>query len=48
MTYTSLTGRNDRVQKFTADGEFVMSIGAQGDEKGQFNRPGLSSGRRSR
>ena len=31
--------RNDRVQKFTADGEFVMEFGSSGDEKGQFNRP---------
>ena len=31
--------RNDRVQKFTADGEFVLEFGSSGDEKGQFNRP---------
>ena len=31
--------RNDRIQKFTADGEFVMSIGGSGNGKGEFNRP---------
>ena len=31
--------RNDRVQKFTADGEFLMEIGGPGDDKGDFDRP---------
>ena len=31
--------RNDRVQKFTADGEFIFSIGGSGEGEGQFNRP---------
>ena len=31
--------RNDRVQKFTADGEFIFSIGRSGDGEGEFNRP---------
>lgn len=31
--------RNDRVQKLTADGEFVMSFGSFGPGEGQFQRP---------
>ena len=31
--------RNDRVQKFTADGEFIFGIGRSGDGEGEFNRP---------
>jgi DNA-binding beta-propeller fold protein YncE len=31
--------RNDRVQKFTAEGRFLMQLGARGDGDGQFNRP---------
>jgi DNA-binding beta-propeller fold protein YncE len=31
--------RNDRVQKFTADGQWVASFGRSGKAVGQFNRP---------
>jgi sugar lactone lactonase YvrE len=31
--------RNDRIQKFTADGVFIMRLGRSGCEDGQFNRP---------
>jgi DNA-binding beta-propeller fold protein YncE len=31
--------RNDRVQKFTADGEFLAKFGEPGDGEGQFRRP---------
>ena len=31
--------RNDRVQKFTADGEFIMEFGSSGCDNGEFNRP---------
>ena len=31
--------RNDRVQKFTADGELVFEIGGSGSGDGEFNRP---------
>ena len=31
--------RNDRIQKFTQDGEFVAKFGESGDGEGQFNRP---------
>jgi streptogramin lyase len=31
--------RNDRIQKFTAEGEFVFKIGESGDGEGEFNRP---------
>jgi streptogramin lyase len=31
--------RNDRVQKFTADGRFVMQFGSSGAGEGEFNRP---------
>jgi DNA-binding beta-propeller fold protein YncE len=31
--------RNDRVQKFTADGRFLMQFGTPGAGEGEFNRP---------
>jgi streptogramin lyase len=31
--------RNDRVQKFTADGHFLMQFGTSGAGDGEFNRP---------
>ena len=31
--------RNDRIQKFTAEGEFLASFGESGDGDGQLNRP---------
>lgn len=31
--------RNDRVQKFTADGHFVMQLGTSGTGEGELNRP---------
>ena len=31
--------RNDRIQKFNSDGEFVFEIGTSGNGDGQFNRP---------
>jgi sugar lactone lactonase YvrE len=31
--------RNDRVQKYSGEGEFQFGIGAPGTERGQFNRP---------
>jgi DNA-binding beta-propeller fold protein YncE len=31
--------RNDRIQKFTADGEFVFKFGSSGSADGEFNRP---------
>ena len=31
--------RNDRVQKFSSDGEFTFTFGSSGAENGQFNRP---------
>ena len=31
--------RNDRIQQFTADGEWQMSFGQSGSGVGQFNRP---------
>ncbi len=37
--YVAENGGNDRVQKFTADGEYVTSIGACGVEPGEFQRP---------
>jgi DNA-binding beta-propeller fold protein YncE len=30
---------NDRVQRFTADGEFIMEFGTSGSGDGEFNRP---------
>ncbi len=31
--------RNDRIQKFSADGAFLMKFGSSGAENGQFGRP---------
>jgi len=31
--------RNDRVQKFTAEGHFLMQFGTSGTGEGEFNRP---------
>ncbi|GIT42807.1 MAG: hypothetical protein Ct9H300mP11_07430 [Chloroflexota bacterium] len=31
--------RKDRIQKFTADGRFLMKFGSAGLDYGQFNRP---------
>ena len=31
--------RNDRIQKFTADGEHLATYGSSGDGDGQFSRP---------
>ena len=31
--------RNDRIQKFTAEGEFVSKLDGSGGEPGRFNRP---------
>ena len=31
--------RNDRIQKFTSDGEFISVFGESGYGQGQFNRP---------
>ena len=31
--------RNDRIQKFTPDGEFIAAYGQSGDGDGQFHRP---------
>jgi DNA-binding beta-propeller fold protein YncE len=31
--------RNDRIQKFSADGQFLASFGQSGSGVGQFNRP---------
>ncbi|HZA23301.1 MAG TPA: 6-bladed beta-propeller, partial [Dehalococcoidia bacterium] len=31
--------RNDRVQKFTSDGRFIMAFGRSGTGEGEFNRP---------
>ncbi len=31
--------RNDRVQKFSADGPFIMKFGRSGSGEGEFNRP---------
>ena len=31
--------RNDRIQKFTPDGQFVASFGESGQGEGQFHRP---------
>jgi DNA-binding beta-propeller fold protein YncE len=30
---------NHRIQKFTSDGEFLVSWGSEGTADGQFNRP---------
>lgn len=37
--YVAEYGGNDRIQKFTVDGEFVMAFGSVGSEDGQFQRP---------
>jgi len=37
--YVAEYGSNDRVQKFTAQGEFVLSFGRFGTEEGAFQRP---------
>lgn len=37
--YVSEYGGNDRIQKFTADGEFVLEFGAVGAGDGEFQRP---------
>ena len=37
--YVAEYGGNDRVQKFTAEGEFVTMFGSVGTEDGQFQRP---------
>ena len=31
--------RNDRVQKFTSEGDFVLEFGRSGAGNGEFNRP---------
>jgi DNA-binding beta-propeller fold protein YncE len=31
--------RNDRIQKFSPDGRFLMKFGTSGSGEGQFNRP---------
>ena len=31
--------RNDRIQKFTPEGEFIAAYGSTGDGEGEFNRP---------
>jgi sugar lactone lactonase YvrE len=31
--------RNDRIQKFTPDGDFLMAFGSSGSGEGEFNRP---------
>ena len=31
--------RNDRIQKFTSDGEFISAFGKSGYGEGEFNRP---------
>jgi len=38
--YVSEYGGNDRVQKFTPGGEFILSFGSFGTRDGQFQRPG--------
>lgn len=37
--YVAEYGSNDRVQKFTSEGEFIGSFGSFGTETGQFQRP---------
>ena len=37
--YIAEYGVNDRIQKFTADGKFVLQFGSHGSEPGQFVRP---------
>ena len=31
--------RNDRIQKLTSNGQFIMKFGTSGSGKGEFNRP---------
>jgi len=37
--YVSEYGENDRIQKFSRDGEFLLQWGGVGEELGQFRRP---------
>ena len=37
--YVSEYGDNDRIQKFSPDGEFLLQWGGTGEELGQFRRP---------
>src|SRR5690606_23097846 len=37
--YVAEYGGNDRVQKFTSDGEWLLTMGSFGTEAGQFQRP---------
>lgn len=37
--YIAEYGENDRVQKFTKDGKFLLQIGSHGPDAGQFLRP---------
>jgi DNA-binding beta-propeller fold protein YncE len=37
--YVAEYGSNDRIQKFTRDGEFILSFGGFGTELGEFQRP---------
>lgn len=37
--YVSEYGENDRIQKFSPDGEFLLQWGGPGEELGQFRRP---------
>ncbi len=37
--YVAEYGGNDRIQKFTAEGEYVLMFGAVGTEDGEFQRP---------
>ena len=37
--YVSEYGDNDRIQKFSPDGEFLLQWGGTGEEPGQFRRP---------
>lgn len=38
-TYVSEYGDNDRIQKFSPSGEFLLQWGGHGDEPGKFRRP---------
>jgi DNA-binding beta-propeller fold protein YncE len=37
--YISEYGKNDRIQKFTADGKYIAEVGGPGEEPGKFQRP---------
>jgi DNA-binding beta-propeller fold protein YncE len=37
--YVAEYGSNDRVQKFTSDGRFILAFGSFGTRPGQFQRP---------